>query len=225
MPRTKSTREDTRTPLEKLERHADCKITLLIFFQYYDGYLTNGQVGFNPEHPPGSVKHKRPMKIFDHLSDSKFRGKAQKLAILAKGFVDENRTPPPELRPRFDREIPMEELVGNQPVKKTPLERLADVKDATDLFIFFQYYDGYDSDGRIGFNPGSGPPGSVNHKRSFTRLDSVAPSAFRKKGRELGNLAKEFKELGVNPPPNIRPQFVPQLPLGMLLEAANAGFF
>jgi hypothetical protein len=58
------------------------------------------------------------------------------LAILAKGFVDENSTPPPELRPRFDREIPMEELVGNQPVKKTPLERLANVKDATDLFIF-----------------------------------------------------------------------------------------
>jgi hypothetical protein len=62
MPRTKSSKQDTRTPAEKLEG-LDSIADRLIFFNYYDGITTNGLVGFSLANgPAGSVKHKRILR-------------------------------------------------------------------------------------------------------------------------------------------------------------------
>ena len=57
MPRTRSTKgEDKQTPEEKLLK-INSKIELSIFFNYYDGFNTNGMAGFSVDAQPGSTKH------------------------------------------------------------------------------------------------------------------------------------------------------------------------
>ena len=58
MPRTKSSKNDNRSPPEKLIA-IDCKLELLLFLKYYDGYYTNGMLGFKmtDEVKPGRTKH------------------------------------------------------------------------------------------------------------------------------------------------------------------------
>ena len=69
------------------------------------------------------------------------------------------------------------------------------------------YYDGFKSaaerkeDPTVpnhGFNLASGPPGSVNHQRCYTRLRSMVN--FRTRGHRLGALAKEFLDKNIEPP-------------------------
>ena len=74
---------------------------LFVFFKYYDGYASAGEVGFSPTcGPPGSVNHMRA--YFDQLagwSEQQFRSKGKILGVLAKTFVEENVLPPDDLRP------------------------------------------------------------------------------------------------------------------------------
>ena len=105
------------------------------------------------------------------------------------------------------------------------MEKFECVSDLIELFIFFAYFDGIVTKGETGFNPRAGPPRSINHKRSFRRLESITASAFREKGRRLGALAREFVEHGVNPPQDSRPQLPhPQSALALMDEAIAAGF-
>jgi hypothetical protein len=224
MPRTKSSRNDPLPPPEERLEQISCKIDLLIFFQYYDGYVTNGQIGFDPAvGPPGSMKHKKPMKILDHLTPGKFRGKGTKLSSLAKEFIKEGVTPPQDKRPQFDREISIDELVPRD--TRTPMDKLSErANDTIALFIFFRYHDGYTTNGRIGFNPRAGNPGSVNHKRAFTFLNGVSESQFRDKGKAMGCLAKEFIEKDVAPSQELRPRFESNPPTTMLQAALAATY-
>lgn len=224
MPRTRSSKEDRRTPLEKLEQ-IDCKVDLLLFFNYYDGYLTEGMVGFNVnEGPPGSTKHRYGV-FATAFTKNQFRSKGKKLAILAKKFVDDELTPPPELRPRLNGED-IENLRLKNHDGRTPIQKLCEVDDELELFIFFKYYDGFNSGGEVGFNPGSGPPGSINHKRSYASiLAPMSESQFRNKGKMLGNLAKDFVESKITPPENLRPEQQERTtPWSMIHEALAGGF-
>ena len=96
-----------------------------------------------------------------------------------------------DLRPRFDISMPFDEIQASVNAdKRTPTEKLNQVKTALDRFIFFKYYDGFSTDGRIGFSPRSGPPGSVNHKRAHATLTDLTPSQFRVKGKTWEILRK-----------------------------------
>eukprot|EP00957_Ditylum_brightwellii_P010514 796848-Ditylum_brightwellii.AAC.1 len=61
-----------------------------------------------------------------------------------------------------------------------------------DLFIFVQYYNDIKINGEIGFSAHSGPPGSINHKKSFHCLQSMSESRFCEKQKVLAELAKEY---------------------------------
>jgi hypothetical protein len=224
MPRTKSTKKDNRTPPEKLER-VSSKIELLIFFQYYDGYNTGGMVGFDTNAgPPGSAKHRAG--IFEAaLTMNQFRSKGKKLATLARAFVDNKLIPMPELRPQFDQDE-IENMREESKDSRSPIKKLDVVSEVMELFVFFQYYDGYKTGGEIGFNPRSGPPGSINHKRAYARfLPPMSESQFRDKGKSLANLAKEFVDNGILPPENLRPQLPErEAPWGMIEVALNGGY-
>ena len=37
-------------------------------------------------------------------------------------------------------------------------------------FVFYKYYDGYSTDGEVGFHLGVGPPGSINHRRAYSSV-------------------------------------------------------
>lgn len=224
MPRTKSSKKDNRTPLEKLERMLDSKVDLLIFFQYYDGYSTDGSVGFNIHvGPAGSSKHRTGI-LAEVLTKDQFRSKGKKLALVAKAFIENSQIPPPEWRPTFD----MDEIVNFRETARdlrSPEEKLAkEASEVLDLFIFFKYYDGYSTGGEIGFSPNSGPPGSINHKRAYARiLASMTESQFRDKGKVLAGIAKEFIEQDIAPPENMRPDEPErEVPWGMIQEALNA---
>jgi hypothetical protein len=231
MPRTRSTREhiETTTQTERLQRLRS-KIDLFIFFQYYDGHVTKGLVGFDPTHPAGSMKHKKPVNILNHLTTSKFRGKGQKLSKLAKEFINHGVLPPPDLRPQFDSAASIEELLleiqgATEKDTRTPEEKLTEVTKAIERSMFFNYYDGISTDGRIGFNPRSGPPGSVNHKRAYAIFDPVTPSDFRLKGKAMAGLAKDFVDKNVVPSEDLRPHFVRATSSGLLQGATAAGYY
>jgi hypothetical protein len=234
MPRTRSTRAaDTITPAEKLAR-IDSVIDRYIFFEYYDGYATNGLIGFQISNEPlprnnlagplGSVKHKNARNILGFMTGGQFRGKGKKLALLAKAFIDNNEAPAQDMRPRLDLAIPIAEM---QPTvnadRRTPMEKLVESNDIIDRFIFYKYYDGLATGGRVGFSPRAGPPGSINHKRAHTALNGLAATQFRNKGKAMGDLAKEFIEKGVVPPELLRPAVVQRhVPAGLLRGAAAA---
>lgn len=204
MPRTKSSKKDNRSALEKLSR-IDDKLDRLIFFNYYDGYTTEGNIGFqvNENAPPGSTKHRTG--IFQVLTKAQFRSKGKKLAVLAQQFIEDNMVPSQDLRPHFDVEAVQAILRQNEDTS-TPEEKLGRIKTVEELFIFFQYYDGYVTDGDIGFSPNSGPPGSINHQRAYSRvLSKFSECQFRQKGKYLATLAKEFIANGTTPSETLRP--------------------
>jgi hypothetical protein len=115
---------------------------------YYDVYRSEGMVGFDTNAgPPGSTKHWGHGGIFQvAFTKSQFRGKAQKLALLAKKFFEANTEPPQELRPSFDQEaiVNMREASRDQ---RSPLKKFAAVDEPLERFVFFKYYDGYKSGG------------------------------------------------------------------------------
>jgi hypothetical protein len=142
--------------------------------------------------------------------------------------IKEGAVPPPELRPAFDStsiEVLLQEHQQRNADTRTPPEKLGAINDIIERFVFFKYYDGYKTKGEIGFNPNSGPPGSINHKRAFQMfLSPLSESQFREKGRLLANLAKEFIDDDIVPSPYLRPQFERQRPTSMLHEASNGGY-
>jgi hypothetical protein len=182
---------DERDPAEKLEC-INSVIDCCIFFEHYDGCATKGLIGFHimNEQPPGSMKHKRARNILNFMTAGAFRDKGKKPSLLAKEFIDKNQVPLQDLRPRFDISIPIDEIQASVNAdKRTPTEKLNQVETAVDKFIFFKHCDGFSTDGRIGFSPRAGPPGSVNHKRARAALTDLTPSQFRAKGKNLGDLA------------------------------------
>jgi hypothetical protein len=226
MPRTKSSKKDNRTPLEKLERMLDSKVDLLIFFQYYDGYSTEGSVGFNINvGPAGSSLHRTGI-LAEVLTKDQFRSKGKKVALVAKAFIESRQVPPPEWRPTFD----IEEIANLRETARdhrSPEEKLTkEASEVLDLFIFFKYYDGYSTGGEIGFSPNSGPPGSINHKRAYARtLASITESQFRDKGKVMAGIAKELFECDIAPPEDMRPgEPEREVPWGMIQEALNATY-
>ena len=92
--------------------------------------------------------------------------------------------------------------------------------------MFFQHFDGCRTNGEIGFNPGSGPPGSINHKQSFTGIfKTMTESPFHDKGRLLASLAKEFVKTGTEPPQDRYPVRIEQeIPLDIVEAALNAKY-
>jgi hypothetical protein len=190
---------------------------------------TGGMVGFqiNDKAPPGSVQHWATSGIFKAaLTKSQFRSKARKHAVVAQAFIkNNNEIPPPELRPQFHPEE-IQDIIEQGRDTRTIDEKLAVVTDLQELFMFFQYFDGYRTNGEIGFNPGSGPPGSINHKRSFTGIfKTMTESQFRDKGRLLASLAKEFVETGTEPPEDRRPVRIEQeIPWDIVEAALNAQY-
>jgi hypothetical protein len=226
MPRTRSSKEDKRTPIEKLQQF-DSKVNLLTFFECFDGHRTDGMVGFDINAPPGSRKHWGDGGIFQTaLTKSQFRGKARKLALLAKTFIQAKTEPPHELRPCFDQED-IENVREGSRDRRSPVEKLAAVADHLELFVFFKCHDGHKTGGEIGFNANSGPPGSINHKRAHaTILASMTDSQFRDKGKLLSSLAKEFLANDVEPPDDLRPvQPDREVPSWSMINEALVGGF
>ena len=225
MPRTRCKKSDNRTPLEKVQQ-IESKIDLLIFFGYYDGMATEGAFGFNlSDGPPGSAKHRTGIFAIA-LTPAQFRSKGKKLAQLAAAFAKhENEAPPHHLRPVVTPEE-VRALREKNIDRRSPQEKLSEVTDVLELFVFFKYYDGYVTNGSIGFNPNSGPPGSINHKRSFANtLRPWNESQFRDKGKKLAAIAKECVEIGFSPPEILRPQHTDQyVPLSMVHQASLGGY-
>jgi hypothetical protein len=99
----------------------DSKVDLLIFFQYFDGYSTNGSVGFNiHDGPAGSSKHRTGI-----LAD-------------VQAFIEIEVIPPPEWRPTFDMEK-IQDFRKTARDHRLPEEKLAKVSEVLELFIFFKY--------------------------------------------------------------------------------------
>lgn len=225
MPRTRCKKTDDRGPLEKLQK-VESKLDLYIFFQYFDGYNSDGMVGFNVNTgPPGSAKHWAGGFFEAYLTKSQFRSKGLKLATLARFFVSEKITPPPEMRPYFTQQE-INNAREEKRDKRTPLQKLGAVTDLKQLFIFFKYYDGYSTGGEIGFSPNAGPPGSINHKRAYASiLEGMKDDQFRDKGKLLANLAMEFFDGGIVPPEYLRPRCPErETPRSMVEEAMRVGY-
>lgn len=231
MPRTRSTKgPDTRPPAERLAS-VTSTIELLIFFKYYDGMVSAGLMGFDPKYPLGSAFHRKKAEpLFDHMTKPQFRAKGQKLGELAKAFVKEGIVPAREVRPSLDSEVSVQELVRDiqrqieaKSDRRSPAEKLDAVTNPIQLFMFFTYYDGEKTNGRIGFNPRSGPPGCINHKRAFPNiLGDLKPAAFRFQGVKMAELATEFLSEGIVPLEEKRPHFGRAVPAGLLRGAAEA---
>ena len=85
--------------------------------------------------------------------------------------------------------------------------------------INLNVYIGYKTNGEFGFDLGSGPPGSINHKRSYANtLAPMSESQFRLKGKMLAAIAKEFYDNGIEP--NVDPIVIePEIPWGLVNEA------
>ena len=215
MPRTRPSKKIDETPIQKLRKQS--KFDRLIFYKYYDGLKTNGMLGFKVDDkaPVESTKHRTG--IFEILTKDQFRSKAKKIYLIAKAFIEKEEDPPQELRPQFTFEE-VQEMVKEKPDERTLKEKISIYPSAEERFIFFQYYDGYKTDGKIGFSPNT-IAGSVNHKRTYLGLlGKLTDSQFRDKGKKLSELAKEFVEK--NETPNIlRPQFERSIPIHLCAEA------
>lgn len=77
-----------------------------------------------------------------------------------------------------------------------------------DRMIFFHYYDGFNTDGMVGFDINAGPPGSTKHWRGGILETAMTSDQFRSKGKTLAVLARAFLDEKVTPPQELRPQFV-----------------
>jgi hypothetical protein len=231
MPRTCSTKEqDRRTPAEKLKEIRSI-VDKYILFQLYDGMVSNGLVGFDPKLPKGSVYHKRGKPLLDHLTKSQFRGKAEKMAKLAIEFIESNTIPAGESRPNLETQALVDQVlaeIGKASEKsrrdtRPPAEKLDGMTNPIQLFIFFTYYDGAKTEGRIGFSPKSGPPGCINHKRAYRNiLGNLTPTTFRYQGVRMAELANKFIESKIIPSESKRPHFARIVPTGLRAGAVQA---
>ena len=73
---------------------------------------------------------------------------------------------------------------------------------------------------------GSGPPGSINHKRAYTKiLDHWSETQFRDKDKNLAGIAQACIENGFEPPESLRPVVTERdLPWSMIDEALLGGY-
>jgi hypothetical protein len=221
MPRTKSSKKnDTRTPLQKLNK-IECKVELLMFFHYYDGLTTDGALGCHvtPKIPFGSTSHRTGIFEIAYTKDQ-FRSKAKKIGQIAQQFIDSDSQPPEELRPTISPEE-IQSLREQGKDMRSPAEKFQTITEELELFVFFKYYDAYSTDGEIGFHLRAGPPGSVNHKRAYLSvLEPWSDSKFREKGKAIAKIAKEFADTGSVPPANRRPgEPERQVPWGLIQTA------
>jgi len=225
MPKTKSSKKDNRTPLEKLTPYENKKTDLFIFYQYYDGIESNGLHGFaiTKKNPVGSVKHQRGSICERVMTSSQFRSKSQTLVTIAREFVEKKESPPDSFRVTFTLQD-YEKLQAEIDKKKNidPMSVLDKVNDEKAKFVFFQYYDGITTIGEIGFSLRAGGYGSIAHMRVFpTYFSSRGDSWFRRVGKHMGQLAREFVDSGLVPPDHLRPPMPqPLLPQDMI-DAAN----
>jgi len=206
----------------------------LIFFDYYDGYKSDGVVGFDINSaPPGSTKHWSAKAVFKKLlTKHQFRSKGKRIALLAKDIsADPNQASSfalsvlrPQMNSALIEELQQTNQEGDTKSRAERLEEFANT-DPVYLFIFFKYYEGIKTKGEFGFSPRSGPPGSINHKRSFCVLASMSKSKFREKGKALAKLAQEFVDAGEEPSFEC-PSFLNEIsePTGMIEQAAKADF-
>ena len=183
--------------------------------------------------PPGSTKHWSAKAVFKKLlTKHQFRSKAKKIALLAKDIsADPNQASSialSVLRPQMDSAL-IEELqqMNQEEDTKSRAERLEEIAntDPVYLFILFKYYEGIKTKSEFGFSHCSGPPGSINHKRSFRVLSSMSESKFCEKGKALAKLAQEFVDAGEDPSFDC-PSFLNKIsePTSMIEQAANADF-
>lgn len=216
-------------------RKIDSDVDREIFFNYYLGFNSGGKQGYTILKKPGSTAHRRG--VGEVYTKNQFRSKGKKLALLANAFLatkesDEGEIiPPMDQRPTFTAEQ-IHQMIEDRKDKRTPLKKFEDElagKEVMEFFVFFMYYDGFKSAAErkedptvphYGFNLASGPPGSVNHQRCYTRLRSMVN--FRTIGSRLGALAKEFLDQNIEPPEEYRPiEDDPEPPFDMIEEAAR----
>ena len=107
--------------------------------------------------------------------------------------------------------------------ESSPITVLRAVSDEKARFLFFQYYDGIASCGKVGFSMRAGGYGSIAHMRVYpSYFSSHGDSWFRRTGKILGPLAREFFDSGIVPPANLRPPTPEKvLPQDMLIAANN----
>ena len=61
----------------------------MIFFDYYDGYKSNGMVGFDDVNTAGNTKHQSSKSVYKtFLTKNQFCSKGKKVALLAKDLVN-----------------------------------------------------------------------------------------------------------------------------------------
>jgi hypothetical protein len=120
----------------------DSKVDLYIFFNHYDGFATNGTLGFaiGDRVPAGSMKHYVGV-IPDAFTKNQFRNKAKKLAQLAKAFHEKEEVPPQDLRPVFATDE-IDLLRESNRDTRTTAEKFAEIEESTELFVFFKCCDG-----------------------------------------------------------------------------------
>jgi hypothetical protein len=83
MPRTRASKSNTRTSLEKLEDLSP--MHHMILFDYCDGFKSNGMVGFNVVNTAGSTKHWSSKNIYKtFLTKNQFCSKGKKLLFLPR---------------------------------------------------------------------------------------------------------------------------------------------
>lgn len=227
MPRTKSGKNFNPSIMDEYNK-IDDKFKKGIFFNYYLGFKSNGAEGYDVKEVDGSAAHWSG--IGEVYTKQQFRGIGRKMAKLAKRFLETKDhqsgfelVPPMEERPTFTAEE-INAVKESRVDRRAPMEKYNDElknKDWEDYFIFFKYYDGYKTDGDIGFSPHHGACGSVNHKRSYNKLNHMTEWKFRTRGVILGPLAKEVFENNIAPPEDDRPEFEDE-PLTDMIIAHDA---
>ena len=100
MPQTRSTKIVNETPLQKLST-LNLKLDQIIFFNYYDGFATNGMISFKVDDrmPVKSAEHQSG--IYEIMSKSQPYSKSKELAPCVQKFIQNGKVPPNELGLQF----------------------------------------------------------------------------------------------------------------------------
>eukprot|EP00957_Ditylum_brightwellii_P178505 13597862-Ditylum_brightwellii.AAC.1 len=87
MPWIRASKSNTCTSFEKLEDISP--MHRMIFFDYYDGYKSNGMVGFDIVNTARNTKHWSSKNIYKtFLTKNQFHSKGKKVALLVKDLVN-----------------------------------------------------------------------------------------------------------------------------------------
>eukprot|EP00957_Ditylum_brightwellii_P017424 1312303-Ditylum_brightwellii.AAC.1 len=107
-------------------------------------------VGFDVVNTAGSTKHRSSKNVYKaFLTKNKFRSKGKKVALLAKDLVN-LPTVVNNLRPNVDAafiELLQKDQESNTLSQSKRLQQLIASENATEIFIFDQYYIGIKSKG------------------------------------------------------------------------------